>query len=76
MNTNLKTVNLDDELFEPISFFGKENTRRLKRAHEIRPKKYPNPPAEQPLYDHDVIKTRAQRKYDAEMQQNQRQKHR
>ena len=64
MNTNFK---IDDELFEPISFFGKENTRRIKRAHEIRPKKYPNAGSTKTqqsnyLYDSDKIKTRSQRK--------------
>ena len=67
MNTNNKTVNLDDELFEPISYFGKENTRRIKRAHEIRPKKYPNTGSTKTqqsnnLYDSDKIKTRSQSK--------------
>ena len=65
MNNNLKTVNLDDELFEPISFFGKENTKRIKYAHEIRPKKYPNTGSTKTqqsnyLYDSDKIKTRSQ----------------
>ena len=59
-------MNLDDELFEPISFFGKENTKRIKYAHEIRPKKYPNigstktPQQSNYLYDSDKIKTRSQ----------------
>ena len=33
---------MNNQLFEPISFFSKENTKRLKRAHEIQPNKYPS----------------------------------
>ena len=29
----------EDTLYDPISYFGKENTRRTKRAHEKKPKK-------------------------------------
>ena len=40
--TNMQTIPADyetDEMYAPFSFFGKENTRRVKRPHEKRPKK-------------------------------------
>lgn len=48
MNKMLKTVYLGNEVYQdpdqdpeydPISYFGKENTQRTKRAHERKPKK-------------------------------------
>jgi len=35
---------MSSEEYMPISYFGKENTRRIKRSHECKPKKIPAKP--------------------------------
>ena len=44
----------DDEMYSPISYFGKENTKRSKRAHETKPKKVQqtNSLCDNPIHHH------------------------
>jgi len=44
----------DDEMYSPISYFGKENTKRSKRAHETKPKKVQqtNSLCDNPMHHH------------------------